>query len=70
MLVFALAEYASKEHHQRYSRELEWVGSMLESGALRLPRISNVGELSADTVKKAHRLLEGARTIGKLVASV
>jgi NADPH:quinone reductase-like Zn-dependent oxidoreductase len=69
-LVFALAEYAPKEHHQRYSRELEWVGSMLESGALRLPRISNVGELSADTVKKAHRLLEGGRTIGKLVASV
>lgn len=69
-LVFALAEYARQERRLQYSRDLGWLAAMLESGALHLPRISNVGELSADTVKKAHGLLESGRTIGKLVASV
>ena len=42
----------------------------LEAGDIDLPEITNLGNLSAETVREAHRLLESGKTKGKLAFTV
>lgn len=69
-LVFALAESAPVERQQVYARQLAELASLIDAKAIKLPKITIVGSLSADTVRKAHRMLEDRHTTGKLVATV
>ncbi len=67
-LVYAAAETGDPAHMAIYARQLAELCALIESGKLQLPRIANLGLLSAATVANAHRQLADGRTIGKLVA--
>lgn len=67
-LIFAQTEYAPGRATESYARDLDRIAALIASGALRLPKITEVGTLSADTVREAHRQLESGHTTGKLVA--
>jgi len=69
-LLFAQTEYAPSRSTANYARDLQQIARLIESGTLRLPRITEVGVLSAETVRQAHRVLESGHTTGKLVATV
>jgi NADPH:quinone reductase-like Zn-dependent oxidoreductase len=69
-LVYAAAESGDPARYSIYARQLDEIAALIERGPLRLPRIADLGSLSAATVAKAHRLLAGGKTIGKLVARV
>jgi len=43
---------------------------LFEKEALRAPSLKVVGDLSAETVRKAHHLLEGGKVKGKLAMRV
>jgi NADPH:quinone reductase-like Zn-dependent oxidoreductase len=69
-LIFAQTEYAPARATASYARDMRKIAALLEAGALRLPKITEVGTLSAETVRAAHQTLEGGHTMGKLVATV
>jgi NADPH2:quinone reductase len=69
-LLFAQTEYAPARPTAVYAQDLQRIATLIASGDLRLPRITEIGVLSADTVRNAHRMLESGHTIGKLVATV
>jgi len=50
-----------------YGQRLRRLAELFESEALPRPRVESVGRLCAATARRAHTLLEGAHTRGKLV---
>lgn len=69
-LVFAQTEYASGKSYETYTQQLAFLSELIANGSLALPKVTEIGDLSADTVRAAHRLLESGHTKGKLVAVV
>lgn len=69
-LVYAAAETGDPARYGVYARQLAELAALIERQALRLPRLTDLGPLSAASVAEAHRLLAGGKTIGKLVARV
>jgi NADPH:quinone reductase-like Zn-dependent oxidoreductase len=69
-LIYAAAESGDPARYEVYAQQLAELTGWIESGALRLPRIADLGPLSTTTVREAHRQLAAGRTIGKLVARV
>lgn len=69
-LVFALAEQPDASRHAVYAAQLSELAALIDAGAVKLPKITDIGTLSADTVRKAHAQLESGHTTGKLVARV
>ena len=69
-LIFAQTEYAPTRTTESYARDLEQIAALIATGALRMPKITEVGPLSAATVREAHRALEEGHTTGKLVATL
>jgi alcohol dehydrogenase len=69
-LVFAQAQYGSTRLYPAYAKQLERLAKLIVAGRARLPQITTVGTLSAQTVRDAHRQLESGHTRGKLVAIV
>lgn len=69
-LVFAQTEYAPSKSYGRYTEQLAFLCELIADGSLALPNVTEVGGLSADSVREAHRLLESGHTRGKLVAVV
>ncbi len=53
-----------------YSRHLGHLTELVEKAEVRPPSITTLGNLSAETVRQAHQLLEAGRTKGKLVMRV
>ena len=53
-----------------YAQRLEELGHWADAGVLRPPEIRNVGHLSVEAVRTAHRMLEDGHVQGKLVMSV
>lgn len=53
-----------------YRTQLSHLSALFEKGEIQPPKVKNVGLLSAETVQKAHRLLEDRHSMGKLVMSV
>jgi NADPH:quinone reductase len=54
---------------KRYREILDRLSALIESGALRLPRIRVLGNLSPEVVRLAHQLLDSRQVQGKLVMS-
>jgi NADPH:quinone reductase-like Zn-dependent oxidoreductase len=69
-LLFAQTEYAPDRPTDSYAKDLQRIAALIEAGSLRLPRITEIGTLSAATVQAAHQALETGHTIGKLIATV
>jgi NADPH:quinone reductase-like Zn-dependent oxidoreductase len=53
-----------------YYRELDELKKLLESGQLPAPQISDVGDLSLETVRQAHLKLEESHSKGKMVMKI
>lgn len=66
----ARASFGPPETWAVYRKELDILRKLLEDGRIDPPQITNLGEFSLETVRKAHALLEEGRTTGKLVMSV
>lgn len=56
--------------HGEYRNGLTRILELVSQNQIRLPKVENVGVLSGETVRLAHRLLEGKHVQGKLVMSV
>jgi NADPH:quinone reductase-like Zn-dependent oxidoreductase len=69
-LIFAQTEYAPARTTESYARDLQRIADLIEAGSLRIPKTTEVGSLSAETVRIAHQMLEAGHTTGKLVATV
>ena len=69
-LIFAQTEYAPERPTDSYAEDLRRIAALIEAGSLRLPRITEIGTLSAATVQAAHQSLETGHMTGKLVATV
>lgn len=48
-------------------RILNEVADLIDAGVLRTTATQNIGPLSVENLKEAHRLIEGGKTIGKIV---
>ena len=69
-LVYAAAETGDPIRYGIYARQLAELAALIERQVLHLPRLTDLGPLSAATVAEAHRSLANGKTIGKLVARV
>jgi hypothetical protein len=69
-MISALAYYGPVERHTVYGERLREIAALIDAGRVRVPAITNLGPLSAATVREAHTRLESGHTIGKLVATV
>jgi len=66
----ARALFGAPETWTIYRKELEILGKLIEEGHIPPPEITQVGKFSAETVRRAHTLLEEGLIQGKLVMSV
>jgi NADPH:quinone reductase-like Zn-dependent oxidoreductase len=66
----ARAIHGNKEDWKFYGESLNELRRLLETGILKAPQLLKVGEMSVETVQKAHAMLETRHTTGKLVMSV
>ncbi len=69
-MISAIAYYGPASRQKVYRERLEEIAGMIDGGAVKLPSVTNLGSLSAATVREAHRRLESGHTIGKLAATV
>ena len=53
-----------------YRETMTALTALIEDGKVPLPKITELGKLSEETIREAHRLLEGGHAKGKLVLSV
>ena len=53
-----------------YARQLHSICQLIENGSIKVPPVKNLGHLSVETVKEAHRLLEEGKVKGKLVMTI
>jgi NADPH:quinone reductase len=65
--VLAGAKSGEPSAWAEYGRKLNEIGGWLDCGKVAPPKVELVGKLSAETVQKAHRLLEEGHVQGKLV---
>ena len=63
----ALASLASPSARIAYARRLSRLAKLIDSGTLLPPTVTNLGPLSAATVRLAHERLEARGVFGKLV---
>jgi NADPH2:quinone reductase len=63
------ATFGGPETWPIYRQELEILRGLIEAGHIKPPHITLVGEFSAESVRRAHTLLEEGRVQGKLVMS-
>lgn len=69
-LLSARAMFGGPETWKIYHKELNTLTALIEAGALKPPAVTEVGGLSAESVRRAHTLLEEGHVQGKLVMSV
>jgi NADPH:quinone reductase len=69
-LCSAVAYYAPVARHTIYGDLLRELTRLIDGGKIRLPTVTDLGPLSAATVREAHWRLEAGHTIGKLTATV
>ena len=53
-----------------YKQHLQAITDLIEKGSLKVPNIHILGDLSVETVREAHRLLEEGHVKGKLVMRI
>ena len=53
-----------------YRDMMAGLSRLVEAGHITLPKITDLGELSEDTIREAHAMLEGGHVKGKLVLAV
>ncbi len=68
--VLARAKSGEPSGWAQYGRKLSEIGGWLDCGKIAPPRVKVLGNLTAETVQKAHRLLEEGHVQGKLVMQV
>ncbi len=68
--VLARAKSGEPSGWVQYASKLAEIGGWLDCGKIAPPKVKLLGKLSADTVRKAHRLLEDGHVQGKLVMQV
>jgi NADPH:quinone reductase-like Zn-dependent oxidoreductase len=66
----ARAVYGTKDDWKFYRKTLDELRNLLETGIISPPVIQEVGNLSVETIRQAHGLLETGQTWGKLVMTV
>ncbi|HEX6120649.1 MAG TPA: NADP-dependent oxidoreductase [Dongiaceae bacterium] len=69
-LCSALAYQDPAGHHTVYAGQLRELATLIDGGKIAVPPVTDLGALSAATVREAHRRLECGHTIGKLAATV
>jgi NADPH:quinone reductase-like Zn-dependent oxidoreductase len=69
-LCSAPASAAPTAPHWIYRDQLGELAALIDSGKVKVPPVTDLGPLSAATVREAHRRLEAGHTIGKLAATV
>lgn len=70
VMVSARATFGPPDTWQVYGRQLAALAALLEAGAIQPPPLTEVGDLSVETVRQAHALLETGHVQGKLVMRV
>ncbi len=70
MVFVGAGALSTEEYWPAVGQSLEQLTNLLESQQITASPVTIVGELSVDTVKKAHAQLEGHHTVGKLVMLV
>jgi NADPH:quinone reductase-like Zn-dependent oxidoreductase len=70
VMISALATFGPPAAWPVYRRQLTDLRQLIESGALEPPPIIEAGELSVETVRRAHEMLEMGHLQGKLVMLV
>jgi NADPH:quinone reductase len=70
VMLSALGTYGPPEAWPVYGRQLATLADLFEADALEPPPIVEVGDLSVETVRRAHALLESGHIHGKLVMLV
>jgi NADPH:quinone reductase-like Zn-dependent oxidoreductase len=66
----ARAQHGDPSTWLEYGRDLRRILDLVSQNRVRLPQIESIGVLSTETVRAAHRLLEGRHVQGKLVMEV
>jgi NADPH2:quinone reductase len=66
----ARARNGGPRDQEVYREMMSELSTLVETGHIQIPQITELGELSEDTVREAHRLLEGGHVKGKLVLTV
>lgn len=64
------AMFGEPETWQIYQRQLNALTELFEAGHIKPPAITDMGSLSAESLRRAHTMLEVGRGKGKLVVSV
>ena len=68
--VLARAKSGEPSGWAQYGSKLSEIGGWLDCGKIAPPKVKLLGKLTAETVRKAHRLLEDGHVQGKLVMQV
>lgn len=58
------------EDWETYREGLKALAKLFDDGSITAPKVTNVGPLTAENVRKAHEQLEDGHTKGKLVVSI
>jgi NADPH2:quinone reductase len=66
----ARAKFGPQSTWTKYRTSLSTLLDLIVQGQIRLPQITNVGALSVETVRVAHRLLQSGHVQGKLVMTI
>jgi hypothetical protein len=69
-LCSAPAYAAPAAQHWVYRDQLRELAALIDGKKIVVPPVTDLGPLSAATVREAHRRLESGHTIGKLAATV
>ncbi|HLO79845.1 MAG TPA: NADP-dependent oxidoreductase [Chitinophagaceae bacterium] len=67
---YAFAVFGRPEQLTSYGEKLQWLFQRIESNQLSPAAVEIVGNLSAETVKKAHQMLEANETKGKKLVMI
>ena len=65
-LMFTRSMFGTPDMIEQH-RILDEVAALIDSGVLQTTMKQNLGKINAANLRRAHQLLEGGRTIGKLV---
>ena len=66
----ARARNGGPQDWDMYREMMSGLSTLVETGHIQIPRITELGQLSEDTIREGHRLLEGGHVKGKLVLAV
>jgi NADPH2:quinone reductase len=70
VMASARGNFGDPESWPMYRRQLAALADLIEAGAIQPPAVTEVGDLSVETVRHAHALLEDGHVQGKLVMLV